>query len=93
MARDIPAEAADIDAAVEGKTLCSEFERTAREHADLDAFRWRTGENTYDSFTWSSYRERVRNATLGLRSLGLKPGDFALIQARCTPEHSIADMG
>ena len=26
-------------------------------------------------------------------SLGLEPGDFVLLQARCTPEHSIADMG
>ncbi len=93
MTRDILAEAAEIDAAVEGKTLCSEFERTASTYPDLDAFRRRTGENTYDSFTWSTYRERVSNVALGLRALGLKPGDFALIQARCTPEHSIADMG
>ncbi len=93
MTRDILAERAEIDAAIEGKTLCSEFERTAATYPDLDAFRWRTGDAAYDAFTWSEYRERVRNATLGLRALGLKPGDFALIQARCIPEHSVADMG
>ena len=93
MTRDILAERAEIDAATEGRTLCSEFERTAASYPDLDAFRWRTGDAAYDSFTWSEYRERVRNATLGLRALGLKPGDFALIQARCIPEHSVADMG
>ncbi len=93
MARDILAERAEIDAAIEGQTLCSAFERTASAHPDLDAFRWRIGENTYDSFTWSEYRGKVRDATLGFIGLGLKPGDFALIQARCIPEHSIADLG
>jgi long-chain acyl-CoA synthetase len=93
MARDILAERAEIDAAIEGQTLCSAFERTAASYRDLDAFRWRTGDATYDSFTWSVYRDKVRDATLGFIGQGLKPGDFALIQARCIPEHSIADLG
>ncbi|MGH2794258.1 MAG: AMP-dependent synthetase/ligase, partial [Actinomycetota bacterium] len=93
MTRDILAERAAIDAKIEGMTLCSAFERTAAAHPDLDAFRWRVGDNAYDSFTWSRYRERVRDATLGFMGLGLKPGDFALIQARCIPEHSVADLG
>jgi long-chain acyl-CoA synthetase len=93
MTRDILAERAEIDAVVEGKTLCAAFEETAAAYPDLDAFRWRVGEAAYESLTWSAYRDRVRDAALGLRGLGLEPGDFALIQARCTPGHSIADMG
>ena len=93
MTRDILAERAEIDAAVEGRTLCSAFEETAGKYPDLDAFRTRNEDGTYSSLTWSAYRDRVRDAALGLRSLGLEPGDFALIQARCTPEHSVADMG
>ena len=93
MARDILAERAAIDALIEGRTLLSDFERTAAANPDLDAFRWRTGDNTYESFSWTEYRRRVQSATLGFMGLGLKPGDFALIQARCIPEHSIADLG
>ena len=91
--RDILAERAEIDAAAEGRTLCTAFAETVAQHGDMEALKWRTGENTYEALTWSAYRDRVRDATLGLASMGLGRGDFALIQARCIPEHHIADMG
>src|SRR5919109_2433405 len=83
---------AEIDAAIEGRTLCTDLAATAQRLAAQDAFRIRTGDGTYDTITWGAFRERVRDATLGLASLGFRPGDFVLIQARCIPEHSIADM-
>ena len=93
MPRDVMAERAEIDVAIEGRTLCTDLAATAQRLAEQDAFRTRTGEGTYSSITWGEFRDRVRDAALGFASIGLKPGDFALIQARCTPEHSIADMG
>ena len=93
MPRDVMADRAEIEAATEGRTFCTDLAATAARIPDQDAFRIRTGDGTYAALTWSSFRDRVRDATLGLLSLGLNPGDFVLIQARCTPEHSIADMG
>jgi long-subunit acyl-CoA synthetase (AMP-forming) len=93
MTRNILAERAEIERAVEGRTLCSDLERTASKVADQEAFRIRRDDGTYDAITWRVFRERVRDAALGFASMGLRPGDFALIQARCIPEHSVADMG
>jgi long-chain acyl-CoA synthetase len=93
MARDILAERAEIDRAIEGRTLCSELAATAGRVGDHVAFRIKAGDEGYASLTWGEFRDRVRDVALGLSSIGLQPGDFALIQARCTPEHSIADMG
>ncbi|MFY9586451.1 MAG: AMP-binding protein, partial [Actinomycetota bacterium] len=92
-ARDVAAERAEIEAAAEGRTFCTDLAATAARVPDQDAFRIRTGDAAYDSLTWSQFRDRVRDAALGFLSLGLEPGDFVLLQARCTPEHSIADMG
>ena len=90
--RDVAAERAEIDAAADGRTLCSALAETAERYGDVAAFTWRADDGTYSGLTWRAFRERVRDAALGLRSLGLKPGDFALIQARCIPEHHVADM-
>ena len=93
MARDILAERAEIDRAIEGRTLCTDLERTASTLNVQAAFRFRRDDGSYDSITWGQVRARVRDVALGLASIRFAPGDFALIQARCIPEHSIADMG
>ena len=93
MTRDILAERAEIDAATEERTLCSALAETADRNGDMESFKWRTGEATYEALSWRQFRDRVRDASLGFRTLGLGPGDFALIQARCVPEHHVADMG
>jgi long-subunit acyl-CoA synthetase (AMP-forming) len=43
--------------------------RTAARHADLDALRWKS-DGAWQSLTFRAYRERVREAALGLRVLG-----------------------
>jgi long-chain acyl-CoA synthetase len=93
MARDILAEREELDRASEGRTICSDLAATVEQHGGQDAFRIRRADGTYDAITWAEFRDRVRDAALGLASIGVQPGDFVLIQARCTPEHSIADMG
>jgi len=91
MARDIAAERADIDRAIEGKTIPSIFAERAAELADLPALRFRQG-GDWQSITWAEYRERVRDVTLGLRALGFARGDFGALMARNRPEHTTADL-
>jgi long-subunit acyl-CoA synthetase (AMP-forming) len=90
-ARDISAERAEIDRAVAGKTIPSVLRDTAARYPDLPALRWRDG-GSWRTLTWAGYRERVRDATLGLLALGFAPGEFGLIMARNRPEHLIADL-
>jgi len=86
--RDIEAERKSIETAIAGQTLCSVFERTVSRLGDADALVY--GDTKY---SWKQYREHVRDAALGLRALGLEPGQFAVIMARNRPEHVIADCG
>jgi long-chain acyl-CoA synthetase len=91
--RDIAAERADIDRAIGGKNFCGVFAETAARQPGADALRWRSDDGTWNTITWASYRDRVRNVALGLRSLGFEPGTFGVILARNRPEHVIADLG
>jgi len=91
MHRDVPAERADIDAAVAGQTVCSLFQQTAARRADLEALRWKSGEE-WQGLSWAAYAARVRDFTNGLIALGLQPGQFVGILAANRPEHYIADL-
>jgi len=83
--------AADIDAAIAGKTVCTMFAETAARQPDTDALRW-MADGKWQGMTWATYRERVRNMTLALRARGFARGRFGLILARNVPEHLIADL-
>lgn len=85
------AERAEIDAAVEGKTIIDIFDRNAEKYPDQPAIHWKDGE--WDSFTWSEYRRRVHQAAAGLQALGVGNGEFVAIMAGNRPEHVIADFG
>jgi long-chain acyl-CoA synthetase len=93
MGRDIAAERADVDRVIEGKTLCSEFAATCERLGDRDALKWRTGDGSWSALSWTQYREHASAAALGLREIGLAPGEFAVIMCRNRPEHVIADLG
>lgn len=90
--RDIPAERADIDRLVAGKTVPSVFAEIAAQHADQEALKWPDGSGGWRALTWRAYREQVREATMGLLALGFAPGAFGVIMARNRPEHLIADL-
>jgi long-chain acyl-CoA synthetase len=91
MARDVAAERAEIEKKIEGRTLVDVFRDTTAANADKPALNWRTDDG-WQTMTWAQYRENVRDAALGLRSIGLKRGDFVAIMARNRPEHLIADL-
>ena len=89
--RDIAAERAEIDRAVAGKTIPGVFKETAERYPNLAALKWR-GADGWQTLTWAQYRERVRDATMGLRALGFGRNEFGLIMARNRSEHLIADL-
>src|SRR5205809_1745338 len=90
--QDVIAERATIDAAVSGKTVCTEFASAVSRWGDHPALHWKEN-GDWRTLTWSEYRDEVAAVTLGLRSIGFGPGQFGLIMARNAPEHVIADLG
>src|SRR5712691_1103959 len=91
MGRDILAERQAIDQAIECRTLCSAFADTAQRYPDTEALRSRTPQG-WLALTWSEYRDRVRDVTVGLTALGFQRGSFGAILMRNRPEHVIADL-
>ena len=83
---------AEIDAAVEGRTLVEVLARNAREHGAIPAIHWREN-GTWKDLNWAGYRERVVEAAAGFISLGVNRGDFVALMAANRPEHVIADLG
>jgi long-chain acyl-CoA synthetase len=91
--RDVAAERAEIDRAIEGKTMCSVFADTVARRGDAEAFVGKARDGTPRSYSWTQTRAHVREVALGLHTLGLAPGSFAVIMARNRPEYVIADLG
>ena len=90
--RDIAAERADIDRAIEGRTLCSAFADTVARRGDAEALVSRAPGGELQSISWNHYRERVREAALGFAALGVTPHSFGVIMARNRPEYVIVDL-
>jgi long-chain acyl-CoA synthetase len=91
--RDVAAERADIDRAIEGQTLCSAFAATCARLGDAEAMAERMPDGTRRALSWRQYREHVRDAALGFRALGITRGSFGVIMARNRPDYLIADLG
>ncbi len=81
---------AEIDAQVAGMTLCDVLARNASLYGDRPALSWKA-DGAWTTLTWRGYRGAVRRAAMGLRALGVGPGDFVAIMTRNRPEHLITD--
>lgn len=84
-------EAAEIEAAIAGRTIVDVFAQNATQYADRPAVHFRSGDE-WQTYTWSEYRQKVLELAAGLKSLGLEAGGFAAIQATNRPEHMMADL-
>ena len=69
------------------------FDDTCNEIPDQNALNWKDASGTWRTLTWSQYRREVRKVTAGLKAIGFRPGEFAVIMSRNRPEHLIADLG
>jgi long-chain acyl-CoA synthetase len=88
---DVQAERAAIEAAIGGQTLGHVLARNADRMGYLPALSWEE-DGSWRTISWREYRERVAAAALGLRSLGVRRGDFVAIMTHNRPEHVIADL-
>jgi long-chain acyl-CoA synthetase len=91
--RDVTAERQDIDRAVAGCTLPSVFANLVARHPGARTIRWRDADGSWRDKTLAEYRESVRDAALGLASIGFVPGEFGLVMASNRPEHGVGDLG
>ncbi len=89
MAEWVPQE--EIDKAVAGQTVPTEFVKTVQGQADQVALRWKDGD-AWQELTWRQVGEQVAQAAAGLRALGLGPGDRMVIMMRNRPEFHVVDL-
>jgi long-chain acyl-CoA synthetase len=82
---------ARIEQSIAGKTVLTEFRDAVAAFADRPALHWRAADG-WHALTWREYREQVRRAAYGLKSLGMQRGGFGAILMRNRPEHLIADL-
>lgn len=73
-------------------TLPERLRRLARKRPDEIALRHKDL-GLWKEYTWSSYADRTAEAGLGLRSLGVRPGDRVAILGDNRPEWLFADLG
>jgi len=82
---------ARIEHAIAGRTVLTEFRDAVAEFGERPALHWR-GADGWHALTWGEYRDQVRRAAYGLKSLGIQRGGFGAILMRNRPEHLIADL-
>jgi long-chain acyl-CoA synthetase len=80
-----------IDAAIADRTVCDLLKENADRFPGKPALLWKEGGEPH-SLTWGAYRKRVAEVAMGLRDLGVAPGDSVAIMALNRPEHVIADL-
>ena len=91
LGHEVAAERQAIEDEIAGGTLLTAFGETAQIAADTEAMRWREA-GEWRSLSYRQLRGRVRELALGLPTIGLEPGDFAVIWSRNRPEAKIADL-
>jgi long-subunit acyl-CoA synthetase (AMP-forming) len=74
--------------ALDAKTMCEAFQKTASTHPDRPALRTKGDEF---ACTWGEYAERVRQLAAGLAALGVGKGDTMALMLTNRPEFHLAD--
>ena len=87
---DVAAMRSEIENEIAGSTLLTAYAETAAQVPDVVAHHWLAG-GEWQSLTYRQVHERVRDAALGLATIGLRPGEFVAIWSRNRSEATIAD--
>jgi len=74
--------------ALDARTMCEAFQKTAFAHPDRTALRTKGDEV---SIGWGEYAERVRALAVGLAGLGVGKGDTVALMLTNRPEFHLAD--
>jgi long-chain acyl-CoA synthetase len=83
---------AEIETAIEGKTLCDQLRVTAERSADEPAFS-QAGPDGPETLSWAQAREQVLRLAAGFVALGLQPGERVALMLPNRTEHVLADLG
>jgi len=73
-------------------TIAREFVAALDSRRDRVALRWRDADGTWLSWTTAELADRVARAAVGLRELGVRPGQRVLLMLRNIPEFHVADL-
>jgi long-chain acyl-CoA synthetase len=83
----------EITAAVEGKTLATEFLDVVERRADAVALRQKGADGeSWDEWTFREYAEHVAGAAASLRELGVRPGDRVVLMMRNIVDFHMLDV-
>ncbi|MFZ6004568.1 MAG: AMP-dependent synthetase/ligase [Actinomycetota bacterium] len=84
---------AQLDAAVEGRTILSCFLDTVAAHPNQVALREKQADDSFSQWTYADYAQRVAAAAAHLRSLGVGQGDRVVLMMRNIPDFHFIDLG
>jgi long-chain acyl-CoA synthetase len=79
-----------IEDEIAGSTLLTVYAETAAQAPDVIAHQWQA-DGGWQTLTYQQVYQRVRDASLGLAAIGLRPGEFAAVWSRNRSEATIAD--
>jgi long-chain acyl-CoA synthetase len=88
---DVLRQRAELEAAIEGQTLCDHLLETARKWGDKPAYSDRD-DGPWQTITWEQTRQQVLELAAGLVALGLKPGERVALMLPNRLEHVLADL-
>ncbi|TDD95844.1 AMP-dependent synthetase/ligase [Actinomadura rubrisoli] len=83
---------AELDRAVEGRTICTTLAATAERHGGRPAYSDRI-DGEWRTLTWADTRTRALETAAGFAALGLEPGDVVALMMPNRSEHVLADLG
>ncbi|MDF4252446.1 AMP-dependent synthetase/ligase [Streptomyces sp. WMMB303] len=66
--------------------------RNERDHGDLPALSWATGEGGRTTLSWAEVRRRVAETAAGLDALGVTRGEHVLLMMGNRSEHWLTDL-
>src|SRR5918992_3709180 len=78
------------------RTLFTILEETAARYPSATALYQPTGANSgdkYRKYTWTEYRDTVREVACGLRALGIEKGAIVALHSETRAEFYMADLG
>ena len=74
------------------RTVYSVLEETAAAHPKGLALQQPAGGGKHRTWTWSEYRDAVRQITVGLRAIGIRKGEIVALQSETRAEFYLADL-